>query len=283
MVDIAFFIDSSGSMTEELMWLEQTVGNFVRTFVTSAKLDFQIWLVAGTNENPFNVPPDIASNPRVEHIDPNNPSYGLPLCAPNGCVTSNDPLGIGLQFIDGQLKTKKLQRRKEAPLEMVFITDDDSIRGGDPYSINKVDWVQYFATHPGAGNVRVNGFVGLPTSVQGANPCSIAAIGLAYIDLGASVLHQGLIQDLCEFNQTHADKLMQKLATSILERAILRRFTLQNNPLIPGPFTVKVSGQEISTNDYVFASSTNTVKINSSYPLKEAELVEISFLSAAAP
>ncbi len=265
-MDIVFVVDTSSSMTQELTNLEGVLADFLGRFINSqTNVDWQLFLIVGKNDNDIQFPVGVTTHPKVEHLDPNtdHPNYLRGVDSHNG-------LGIGLDFLSGYFDPKKISLRPDAVKEMVFVTDDDA-NTSDPRGVVAATFDRYLKDHPPIGQVIVNGILGIPgVSID----CGIANFGDEYISLAQMPSYSGSLYNLCSPDW---NDLFQKLATSILDRSLIRRFVLTQMPEGATITRVLVGNRELSPADYHFEASSKTVFIGADYPLRVGDLVEVFF------
>lgn len=251
-VDIAFFVDTSGSMHEEIAQLELNINSFLKQFVDEAKIDFQLFLVAGPDKDDgltVNFNASVTSNDNVEAV-----IYA---------VDSHDGLKAAQALLSGSVVTRSIKLRADAIKELVFVTDDEA------KNPDKNAFATFLAAR--SDEVHVNGIVGV-NNRDGAD-CSIAGRGTSYIDLAAMNEHNGLIQDLCAQDW---GKLLKELKKSIDGRVTLE-FALKSKPSEVDSIKVTVAGKKVSRSRYVYDAARNRIKFNPEGAPKAGDHVVVTF------
>ena len=169
-VDIIFLVDTSGSMSQEKRRLEQTMEEFIDTFLAKRKgIDYRLFLVG----EDFRFPQGIGTNPRIDVVDAE--------------IDSTDALDVAVALMNNSLRPQTLQTRANIRKELVVISDDNA-RG------NSIDQI---ANSIDKGSLRLNAITGVKAFGNGSR-CRIARVGKAYIDLAGRSSKPGLVQDLCD-------------------------------------------------------------------------------------
>lgn len=218
-VDIAFLMDTSGSMDEEQSRLEQHMQVFLDRFLKQNKLDFQLLLVG----EDFQFPAGVTSEPNVEVVSHE--------------IGSHDALDAASRLLSGGLPDQKTTLRPSVPKEIVVVTDDNA-RGSGITAVRNM--IQATTGDP----VRINGLVGLKTG-RNNSWCNIENVGSAYLNLSLQSEAPGLVQDLCIEDWS---KLLGKLGKTIVEAGPLT-FELSKTPKAE-TVKVQVNGSALEKKHY---------------------------------
>jgi hypothetical protein len=278
-VDIVFVIDSSSTMGDHIIAMQDNLDTFVKAFVQKNYIDFTVTIIAGENDNAFTVPQEVQTDPRFQHIDPSlDHPEGLNYPGGNGNlkgVGSNNGLGLFADYMNGLFAIKKFYLRPDAVTEAVFVTDDEGDHiDNDPREISYQEFVtSWNAGINQWGEIRFNGFLSIDKAV---NTCWVRQ-STAYIQLAQKAGSEGYIQELCPIDFS---VLLNDLADNILSR-LGRGFKLTKGiPQNPGPLFVEINGVRISENLYAFDLSNNTLFIAENYPLNENDEIVIIYMPA---
>ena len=195
-VDLALFLDTSDSMNEERAALLAGFQRFVDSLADGdGGLDYQVFIVGLTSKISVNLKDKSRLDMR------------------NSEVNSHSGLWNAYHFLEGntdKVPSGTLRLRPEAIKELLFLTDDDAT------GITAANFGPYLRDNAKAlGSVRVNGFVGLPTSAT-SDRCKVAAIGQSYISLGEDPKIGGTIADICNSDW---DSLLSDLAEQVRSRS----------------------------------------------------------------
>lgn len=246
-VDVVFAVDTSGSMSEEKQTLEMNMAKFMETLATQAKLlDFRVFFI-GQN---FVFP---AGNEKITKID-----YA---------VGSRDALLILQSFFAGVIPTP-VALRPEALKEIVVVTDDNAQGDGGAAFKNFIN------TNPLlAGKTRLNGFVGLPTSIQSAT-CQLANFGQDYITLSMDPELGGLVQDICLPDWS---KLLKNLADRIILSVPSAIFTLEQAADPNQKIIIAVDGKEVEKGTAKYDPEFNSIVFAPGHEPPAGAVVSVTF------
>lgn len=253
MADIAFFVDTSGSMTEEIGLLQTELGDFVERLADKdLDIDAQVFVVGGANDNNITLPSSVTSLKNVEHVP--------------RAVDSEDGLARARDFLAGLTVPKKLELREESIKELIFVTDDDGkVMGSSGFS-------SFLAGRD--DEVHVNGIVGMNEG-DGVS-CDIAEVGSEYQRLAAMSAHKGLIQDLCDRDW---DKLLKAISESVKDHVTFK-FKLEIEPSEPEQIVVYVDGKKLGDSDFRYDEDKQTIVIDKDKAPKSGQKVKIIYPSA---
>ncbi len=244
-VDLIFAIDSSRSMRSENEFLGGHIDSFVSRMKSDTDLDYQVF-VLGTSIT-------ITTNDRVEVMKQE--------------IGSNDSLNILKSF----LQTKglgSLQVRQDAIKEIVVISDNNA-------NVSAYDFEQFLRQNfNNFGLVRVNAFVGLPSSAPN-DWCQISAPGNVYKDLASSKLVGGFVQDICDGNW---GRLFQNLGVAP-ERIAQGGASLLLNakPDLNQPVEVKVNDNLVATGAWTYDQTLNAVIISDVSSLQDGAKISVKY------
>lgn len=247
-VDIIFAMDTSGSMDQEKVNLEANMSKFIQTFETGAKsVDYKVFMIGAG----FNFPTGSEDVIRVDQR-----------------VGSNDALAILQRFFDGTIPSPS-PLRADAIKQIVVITDDNA------KSVTGATFKSYIEGNPLLKDkTSVNGFVGLPTSVQGQGTgCNLAAVGDEYITLGTDPEVGGLIQDLCVQDW---GRLLKDLADKIIKQTSKGSFPLEQPADSSQDLVVSVDGAILGAEQVTYDPDRNMIVFTpGNEPAEGAEVVVI--------
>lgn len=229
--DVIFAVDTSGSMKEETLKLQETLPKFIEELSKAFPGEsFQMFMLA--DEKGIDVS---LSNPDQRyHIKDHE-------------VDSNNALEVMYEFIDdadNQCNNEQTSTegcvRKNSRKELVVVSDDAS-----DYSTS--EFKTLVSNHSFLSQkTSVNGFVG--TSVNDDKDwCSIVEPGQTYIDLANDSSTFGLVQHLCEENYA---ELLANLSDSIISRSLQKEFELEHTVDLDAPITIKVDDSELKSDQY---------------------------------
>lgn len=227
-VDVAFFLDTSISMKEEITSLTSGLQGFAdRLGEGSEGADYQMFIVASASK----ISASLRDNSKLDLI--------------NSDVNSHSGLWNAYHFLEGntdKVPAGSLKLRSDAVKELVFLTDDNA------EGITSANFGPYLKENRGKlGAVRVSGFVGLPTSVT-SPVCKVAKVGQSYLELARDASIGGMIADVCNSNWA---PLLNELADQVRDRSGRSNVIfLKGKPLSPSAISVLVDGAPFTSITY---------------------------------
>jgi len=246
-VDIVFIVDTSGSMSEERIALEQNLNSFLAQIATTASnIDYSAWIIA----SPFTQTG--MANGKTEVLARR--------------VDSNDALRQLRDFVNGTITpapTKPL--RDNSQKQFIVITDDDA-RG-----VLAADIVTLATTNQKLLNkTSVNGIIGLVKGSVKAG-CSIANVGTQYQVLATNPATKGIILDLCSNDWS---QLLGGLAKKIIADTRKSAFDLSERLDVSRGLEVSVGGSAVPTTGYTYEPASSKLTLGAEYaPAAGQELV----------
>lgn len=251
--DVIFAVDTSGSMSEEMAKLQQTLPVFIEQMSLEFPGDaFQMFMLSADELELGDLG---AANPRYHHIasevDSNNAlevvlNFGQQhACPPDqtaGCLreASNKELVI-ISDDDSDLSVTEFKAMIRGAVELEV---DDKAKGKDK---DKDDDDLEVMSELWMEKTHVNGFVGLDLN-SNTPDCDIASIGQTYIDLAADSATKGLVQHLCEENYA---QLLANLKDSIVTKHVQAEFELDYCADSNHPISIKIDGgDELASEQY---------------------------------
>ncbi|MCX6124548.1 MAG: hypothetical protein NTV34_07330 [Proteobacteria bacterium] len=250
-VDLAFFLDTSDSMKEEISAVLAGLQKFADDLAEGDNgLDYQMFIVAKAAK--------ISANLRdTAKLDLRNSE-----------VNSHSALWNAYHFLEGnsdKVPSGSLKLRMEAVKELVFLTDDDA------EGITAENLAPYLKGNMAKfGQTRINGFVGLPTSAR-SSTCKIAAVGKSYIALGSDPAIGGMVADVCNSNW---EGLLSDLANQVRGRSGRNsEFYLKGKP--SAGIAVRLDG--VSFSEFTYDPIKNKVTLDSLKISAGSHKVEVSY------
>lgn len=242
--DILIGIDTSGSMLDELGYLQQNMQSMLDQ-LTQANVESRITAV-GTNFNfPTNLPAD---------------RFGIV----NQPIGSHDMIGVLNNVMNNGLMP--FDPKEKGRLEVVMITDDN----GKKTPNLAVDFKPLADVH-----TTVSGIIGLTAGPSPINSnCSIPNVGVEYQTLATQT--QGSIFDLCQKDWA---ALIHDLTNHIAQRA--KGFQLTQKPNLNLGIKVFLNGKELAINDWTYNAATNTVMLNEALNAPQGADVVIKYTVAS--
>ena len=225
--DVIFAVDTSGSMSEEMEKLEETLPLFIEMMSKEFPGDsFQMFMLS---EDELDLGDDGAKDPRYHPRDL--------------AVDSSNALEVVYNFVETPANqcvndqiTPEGCIRQNSNKELVIISDDQS-----DYSM--AEFLQLVSSSVFLKDkTGVNGFVGLKEDDD--DDCGIASIGETYIELAANQDTLGLVQHLCDENY---DGLLANLKESIVKKYVQFEFVLDFDADPAHPITIKIDGGDALT------------------------------------
>ena len=237
--DILLFLDTSDSMHDELLALQNNLQGFAdRVAQGDQGIDYQL-IVYGN-----------ASKLQLQIRD----AHKLDIV--NTDVNSHSGLWDAYQVLEGnvdKVPASQLKLRSDALKELVFVTDDNAT-GID--ASNFGPWAK--KNKAKFGEVHVNGFVGVPGS-RICPTCHPVAIGSEYMTLAQDATFSGLVDDVCTDNWL---LMLQRLAEQIRARSGKSNvFTLKYHP-INSNIKVTVDQQSVATDAWTYHEPSNQITLD---------------------
>lgn len=263
-VDIVFAFDTSGSMDQERVALQQKMPDFVRKLEAAGKdLDYRVWMIA----QGFTFPTIDGSKMEIVNVE----------------VGSNNALARLTDFVGGtgsaagKVKTKL---RDVSHKHFVVITDDNA------QGTVATDFISLATTNPTLKDrTSFNGVIGLTrgAGAGGAN-CEIAAVGEQYqilageknLPSGQKSPLKGLIQDLCAADWT--TKLVDALAAKVIRESLRLEFPLPDDARGASNLAVKIAGKDIPPSGFSYDSARNAIVFTNSTAPKPGEELIVRYL-----
>lgn len=271
-VDILFVMDTSGSMREEKKSLEGNMNRFL-TNMLSAKLDVKILTLGGGQPNldkfprgggncgAFDFPKDLPKE-RFGNV----PVY----------VHSYDPIGRLSNFLDGKYDSlSPFKLRKNAPLEIVIISDDD---GTDQKELQQdpAETPRNLATDfkaPSGKKVRVHAIVGLENSAKIPEVCEIENPGVQAQTLANQT--GGTIMDICSQDW---ESLINQLSSKII--AGNKGYQLEASIDPKKPVTILVNGKPLDSKLYTIDYAAGFITLSDGASVQSGDEIKVEYTPA---
>ena len=248
-IDIAFLVDTSGSMSQEKRRLERNMEGFIDRFLTKQdNLDYQLFLVG----KDFQFPKGINNNPRVDVV--------------NARIGSSNALDVAVKLLNNNLLGQSLTTRTNGRMELIVISDDNA-KGRSIARINNTI---------AQGSLRLNAIIGI-NAVGNGPECRIASVGKAYINLARKSTTPGLVQDLCDDDWK---KLLTKLGGAIASRT-QATVKLSSKFDRTKQITVSLNGNSLSPNQYDLDTNSNMIALQSSLLNDRSNQVIVTYTPVA--
>ena len=244
-VDIVVLMDTSGSMREEKLSLEQNMQLFMDQ-LKAAKIDAHVTAVGTGFRFPV-LPADV---------------FGV---VPQ-LVGSHDAIGIMIQYLSGAYGFP-LALRKEAAMEAVIFTDDD----GQGVGNTAAD----FTAFAKGRDIRINAVVGQKVGTVSAT-CKIENIGSQAKQL--AVQTKGSDLDLCAPDWT---VLIKQLTSNIVKRNEADGYRLTKKPDSKQDVKVKINGVLLDADKFKLNFETGLLTLSVDLKLKGKEKIEVEYRAKA--
>ena len=252
--DVIFIIDTSDSMSDEIDKVEANLNSFATKLANDNRTsNYQLFVLAGKDDNKFTPPAIVLNNPRFTYEDQNHK------------VRSNNALNIAKQFLEGTIKTPKLQLRADSIKHFIFVTDDQA--NTDQGGITEQTFRQYLTTSQKNSDLHFHGIICPNFDLIGG----CVTRGAAYYNLAGDVKYKGITADLRTYNWT---PIFNALATDIVTSASPNTFGLTKTPTNPSAMDVFINGNKLTAGQFTFANG--KVTINQSL-LKAGDLVVVVY------
>ncbi len=186
--DVFFVLDTSGSMAEEMRWLESRVESFVKRFEQGSSAKFYA-----------------ISNLRFDKI--------ANFTVINQKINSHD----SLDKVKSLIGAKKLTFQENGVRQFIFVTDDNA-------NMKPADFLKFISSTPELKDrTSLNGIVFIDGESKENAECTKASYGTAYKTLAEDKTYGGLLLDLCKTDWTPLfEKLGQNLAKQVAFKKILK-------------------------------------------------------------
>lgn len=256
-VDIVIAVDTSISMVEEMVSIEQNMGAFLNQ-LASGSLDAKVSLIGKASEKSdpwgrgeiFNFPPNLPAD-RFTMVDQ--------------LVHSVDAINILTRFFAGQYGFP-FPLRNGVPLEIIIISDDNGVNMPMMTGNTAAEFVP-----PANKAYTVNAIVGMKAGKDPNNPsCDITRPGTEHQILVQQT--KGTLLDIC---QTDWSALLKNLSDNIIDRNA--GYVLQYAPKTSQTITVKVNGVEVPKGNYTIDAQTKSLKFNDNYTVPASATIEVTY------
>ena len=243
-VDIAFFVDTSGSMRDEANEVIKNMQGFLASFATLKLTNFTITIVSNINNIQLNDPSIRTLSHRIGSSNALEETM---------VVIQNGSLALGQDSIK----------------EFIYVTDDNG-NGAEEFS----DFIQ--AQDTTRDKTSLSGIVWIDGVSQQSPTCSRADNGVAYQELSKTLTRKGIILDLCSKNW---DAVFKDLAKKIVFDVIETTFKLEKAPKIKS-LKISIEGLQLENGkDFSYDPNENTVKIKDEILAESlGKKITISFL-----
>lgn len=255
-VDVVFAIDTSASMSDELLAVQNNLQKLIST-LNNGKLDPRIHLLLDT---PFTVPAG---------TDPNKVAFVQQRVDSGDAISRLNGLFMGLYAanylaIDSTPMATPMAFRQDAKLEIVVVSDDNGSGDGNlatDFDPNKTLKATF------------NGIIGLPTSVP-SDTCSLSNIGNEYITL--AMQSKGSTLDICSADWS---ALITRLSNDIVKRSVT--FPLSKKPMDPKKIQVTLDKQKLVAADWTYDDKANAVTLVKTAAVKDGSDVTVNYNPAS--
>jgi hypothetical protein len=263
-VDIVFALDTSGSMDQERVALQQRLPDFVKKLEAAGKdLDYRVWMIA----QGFTFPTVDGTKMEIVNVE----------------VGSNNALARLTDFVSGtgsaagKVRTKL---RDVSHKHFVVITDDNA------NGTVATDFISLATTNPSLKDrTSFNGVIGLTRGAgAGVANCEIANVGEQYqilageksLPSGQKSPLKGLIQDLCAADWT--TKLVDALAAKVIRESLRLEFPLPDDARGSSNLAVKIAGKDIPPSGFSYDTARNAIVFTNSTAPKPGEELIVRYL-----
>lgn len=236
--DIVFVVDTSGSMNDEKVAIENNLGLFMERFAT-AKLDSEFFIIGqgfhfgAQNSAAKVIPQRIGSKDSLTKTIP-----VLKAMLGTGAVPA------GLASVPSM--------RADSAKEIVFVTDDDA--SGTLAS----DFKSFVQTENGLKDkTNTNGIVWIDGVSQASATCTRANNGGEYQKLAKDPDVGGLSLDLCQKDWA---QLLDQLASHIIT-SLKTQVPLDQIPANAAEIVVSYEGTPLNPQDFSYDPATNAIQI----------------------
>lgn len=267
-VDIVFALDTSGSMDQERVALQQRLPDFFKKLEAAGKdLDYRVWMIA----QGFTFPTIDGTKMEIVAVE----------------VGSNNALGRLIDFVGGtgsaagRVKTKL---RDVSHKHFVVITDDNAT------GTVATDFISLATTNPILKDrTSFNGVIGLTRGAgSGGTNCGIANVGEQYqilageknLPSGQKSPLKGLIQDLCAADWT--TKLVDTLAAKVIRESLRLEYPLPDDARGASNLAVKIAGKDLPPSGFSYDTARNAIVFTNSTAPKPGEELIVRYLPKSA-
>jgi len=249
-VEIIFVVDTSGSMDDEKSMLEQNISKFLTDLSNSGRLNHQVFMIGS--------------------------GFNFPATDPSRFSIINDEVGSwnALKKVQNFLDNPggSLPLRANATKEIVVVTDDDSLPGKG--GVRASDFISYLNTKTASlGQIHVNGFIWLPTSVKNSN-CTKANQGNAYLELANDPTFGGDMFDLCSKDWS---ALLGEFAKKIISSNAQLEFKLKTAVNENQGLKVFVNDVEVESTYWTYSSTRNSIVFDAENAPKAGDIMAVIY------
>lgn len=257
-VDVIIALDTSGSMVQEKVALENNMQTFLDS-LTQLNIDANITMMAKKTN---------ASDPYMYGYILNMQNNGN-LAVLDQYIHSNDAIGQLTKFFSGSLGYPKPLRDKSLT-EAIIVSDDNGLNDPSAPYLTTGNTANEFRG-PAGRDVRVSAVVGLKPGIDPNNAdCEIAARGEEHIALAQKT--GGDVIDLCTKDWSG---LLKNLSNNIAQRRLT--YPLSSDPDLELQVNVYVDGALVDPSNYTIDKTSRTLRFKVTYALNPKSEVKIEY------
>ncbi|MGE0174868.1 MAG: hypothetical protein AB7T49_18900 [Oligoflexales bacterium] len=243
-VDVVFVVDTSGSMGEEIDFLEKNMTDFFAS-IKDAGINVKITAIGGVDEdgNDFEFPNTLSASDFAvikQHVD------------------SHDAIAILSNYYSGKYEFP-LALRENAVLEAVIISDDDGEGKGNEAGDFKP---------PSGRTASVNAIVGLEKGKH-SKVCEIANKGDEHMTLAKNT--EGEVLDICSENWSD---LLKTLSKKIISRT---GYKLKQTVDVSKDVKVNVGSRELKDGEFTIDEGENSLSISADVVVNEGDKIVVEY------
>lgn len=228
-LDLIVAVDTSGSMGEEAVKVQQNIAVLTQFFSKEIGLDYHIWIMAGGLTIPGS--------------DPQKVSFI------NQQVGSTNSLTLLTNLINGTIPTT-VPLRVDTQKAFVIVTDDNASITAQAF-INTIQADKRFMN-----KTSVNGLVWIDGVSKQSATCTVAAPGVIYSQLAQAKETLGAVYDLCADNW---NPLFVDLAKRLVQQTVTLEYKLKQKADASAGFVVGVNGVKLDPSTYSYDAVLNAI------------------------
>lgn len=257
--DLFFLVDTSGSMQEEIGFLQKAMQDFFFELVNLGIEDYQVFMVGRSNTYPFDFPDEVKNNPHFARI--------------NTFINSGQPFAVLNKVLNDPNDTT-LKIRPDSKKHVIIVTDDNDHMIPDDFIKTMTS-----SSNGTPENLILHGIVGLQLG-RNSDTCTIDHIGNAYIDASKMLPNKGLIQDICKSDWSD---LLTNLANYIVSKVTTQTFKL-SRPLEKGDeIKVAINGSRVPPDNYSVDFNRNELTFKDGLAPQDGASIEVTYTAQKSP
>ncbi len=229
-LDLIIALDTSGSMGEEAVKVQQNLTVLTQLFSKEVGLDYHIWVMAGRTTLPGSDP--------------------LKVTSLNQSIGSNDALNHFTNFLNGGIPTT-VPIRANTQKAFIVITDDNA------EDVTAQSFIATLQADPRfKDKTSFNGLVWLDGVSKESPTCTQAAPGVVYAEIAKAKETLGAVYDLCADNW---NPLFVDLGKRLVQQTVTLEYKLKQKADPAGGFAVGVNGSKIDPASFKYDESLNAI------------------------